>query len=54
VNIPALVTVGAASVLTAPIGARWAHSLDENNLKRLFGVYLLLVSIAMFWKSTQV
>lgn len=54
VNIPALITVGAASILTAPIGARWAHSLDENILKRLFGVYLLLVSIAMFWKSMHV
>ena len=54
VNLPALVTVGAMSVLTAPIGARWAHSLNERNLKRLFGVYLILVSIAMFWKSTQV
>lgn len=54
VNLPALVTVGAMSILTAPIGARWAHSLNEKNLKRLFGVYLILVSIAMFWKSTQV
>jgi uncharacterized membrane protein YfcA len=54
VNVPALVTVGATSILTAPLGARWAHSLNEKNLKRLFGVYLILVSIAMFWKSTQV
>jgi uncharacterized membrane protein YfcA len=54
VNLPALITVGAMSILTAPIGARWAHSLNEKNLKRLFGVYLILVSIAMFWKSTQV
>ena len=54
VNIPALIIVGAMSILTAPLGARWAHSLNEKNLKRLFGVYLILVSIAMFWKSTQV
>ena len=54
VNIPALITVGAASIITAPIGARWAHSLDEAVLKRLFGVYLLIVSFAMFWKSMHV
>ena len=54
VNIPALITVGAASAITAPIGARWAHSLDEAVLKRLFGVYLLIVSFAMFWKSMHV
>ena len=54
VNLPALIMVGAMSLLTAPIGARWAHSLNEKNLKRLFGAYLVLVSVAMFWKSTQV
>ena len=54
VNFPALLTVGTDVNLTAPVGAKWAHSLDENILKRLFGVYLILVSIAMFWKSTQV
>ena len=54
VNVPALITVGAASIVTAPIGARWAHSLNEDVLKRLFGVYLLIVSIAMFWKSLNV
>tara|TARA_B100000902_G_C27157384_1_gene836878 strand:+ start:255 stop:1079 length:825 start_codon:yes stop_codon:yes gene_type:complete len=54
VNFPALMTVGATSILTAPLGAKWAHSLEERSLKRLFGIYLILVSIAMFWKSTQV
>ena len=54
VNLPALITVGTASIMTAPIGARWAHSLVENILKRLFGIYLILVSIAMFWKSMHV
>ena len=54
VNFPALLTVGATSILTAPVGAKWAHTLEERRLKRLFGVYLILVSIAMFWKSTQV
>ena len=54
VNLPALAAIGAVSTFTAPIGARWAHSLDEDQLKRLFGLYLIAVSIAMFWKSIQV
>ena len=52
INIPALVAICALSVFTAPIGARWAHSLDEEWLKRLFGVYLVVVSVSMFYKAS--
>lgn len=51
INIPALVAISVFSVISAPIGARWAHSLDEVNLKRLFGLYLVLVSVTMYAKS---
>lgn len=51
INLPALAAVSAASLITAPFGARLAHSLDQILLKRLFGVYLLLVSVTMFLKS---
>lgn len=54
VNVPALLAISAVSVVTAPIGARWAHSLDEYRLKRLFGCYLLFVSVTMFYKSMYV
>lgn len=53
INIPALIAICAISVVTAPIGAGWAHRLDENRLKRLFGVYLVIVSFSMFYKSTH-
>ena len=53
VNLPALIAICALSVLTAPLGARWAHNLEEFALKRLFGVYLVIVSLAMFYKSSQ-
>ncbi|MEM1231011.1 MAG: sulfite exporter TauE/SafE family protein [Pseudomonadota bacterium] len=53
INIPALIAICAVSVVTAPIGAGWAHRLDENRLKRLFGVYLVIVSFSMFYKSTH-
>ena len=51
VNIPALLAISAGSILTAPLGAKWAHSLEEANLKRIFGFYLIAVSISMFYKA---
>jgi len=52
INIPALFAICALSVFTAPVGARWAHNLDEFWLKRLFGIYLVIVSLAMFYKAS--
>ena len=52
INLPALILAGIGSIITAPIGVKWAHNLDENKLKRLFGVYLIAVSIGMFWKAS--
>lgn len=51
VNLPALLAICVMSVITAPIGAGWAHSLNEVHLKRIFGVYLLGVSTTMFYKT---
>jgi uncharacterized membrane protein YfcA len=51
INLPALVAISAGSILTAPIGAKWAHSLDEVSLKRMFGLYLIVVSISMYYKA---
>ena len=52
INIPAVFIISLVSILTAPIGVEWAHNLEENKLKRLFGLYLLLVSSGMFWKAS--
>ena len=51
INMPALLAIALMSVFTAPLGARLAHRLNEAHLKRLFGGYLLLVSLTMFYKS---
>ena len=51
INVPALVAVSAMSILTVPVGATLAHRLNANHLKRAFGVYLLLVSILMFYRA---
>jgi uncharacterized protein len=54
VNLPALVAISTLSVFTAPLGARWAHGLNDGVLKRLFGVYLVIVAGAMFYKAINV
>jgi uncharacterized membrane protein YfcA len=51
VNLIALVSITAMSVLTAPLGAAAAHSLDPVKLKRIFGAYLL-VTAAFMLKDT--
>ena len=51
VNLPALILISLMSVLTAPVGVRWAHNLEEEKLKKIFGAYLFFVSAGMFWKS---
>jgi uncharacterized membrane protein YfcA len=47
VNLIALVSITAMSMLTAPLGAAAAHRLDPVKLKRVFGAYLLLTSAFM-------
>lgn len=39
VNVGGLVSITAASMITAPMGVAVAHSLDAMRLKRAFGVY---------------
>jgi len=36
------------SVLTAPLGVAAAHSLEPALLKRVFGVYLVIIAVFMF------
>ena len=45
--LPAFVGIVCASVLTAPLGVRLAHSLPVARLKRSFAVLLLLVGTRM-------
>lgn len=47
VYFPALVGLVAASVLTAPLGVRLAHSLPVDRLKMLFAGILLIVATKM-------
>ncbi len=47
VHVPALLSIVAASVLTAPLGAKLAHSLPVNLLKKVFAILLLFAAIRM-------
>ncbi len=47
VYLPALAGVAAASMLTAPLGVRLAHAVPAATLRRLFGLALLGIALAM-------
>lgn len=48
VNLPATAAIASMSVLTAPLGVAAAHSLPAGMLKRIFGVYLVIIALVMF------
>jgi uncharacterized membrane protein YfcA len=48
-NLPALFGIAAFSMLTAPLGARLAHSLPVVTLKRVFAVFLIIIASRMVW-----
>ncbi|HOP63931.1 MAG TPA: sulfite exporter TauE/SafE family protein [Spirochaetota bacterium] len=49
VHLTALAGISSASILTAPIGARLAHSLPVNALKRVFACFLIVIAARMAW-----
>ena len=48
VNLPAAVAISSMSILTAPLGVAAAHRLPSAPLKRVFGGYLVVISLFMF------
>ncbi len=51
VYLPALASIVATSVLTAPLGARVAHAMDVGRLKTLFAMLLYALAAYMLWKG---
>nr|WP_321468032.1 sulfite exporter TauE/SafE family protein [uncultured Desulfobulbus sp.] len=49
VYLPALAGIVLASVFTAPLGAKLAHALPVDKLKRIFALFLYLVATKMVW-----
>ena len=51
IYVPALLVVSVASVLTAPLGARTAHSLPVKSLKKVFALMLYALAGYMVYKA---
>ena len=51
VNLPAAVVMGVMTALSAPLGARLAHRLDQRLLKKAFAVYLLGTAVSVVLKA---
>jgi hypothetical protein len=51
VYIPALLGIIVTSMLTAPYGAKLAHSLPVAKLKKIFAILLYLVGSRMLWNA---
>jgi uncharacterized membrane protein YfcA len=47
IYLPALAGVAALSMLTAPLGARLAHSLNPSGVKKVFALFLVLTACRM-------
>ena len=52
-HLPALLAVSAASVMTAPLGARAAHALPTATLKRIFAVLLFGLATYMLGRALR-
>jgi uncharacterized membrane protein YfcA len=51
IYVPALLIIVAASVMTAPLGARTAHRMPVRQLQKVFAVILYALAAYMFWKA---
>jgi len=51
VNIVAFAIIVAMTILSAPFGVRVAHRMDPKPLKRLFGLFILVMAVNMFRKA---
>ncbi len=53
IYLPALLVISAASVTTAPLGARTAHKLPVQSLKKVFSIMLYALAAYMLYKAWQ-
>jgi len=51
IYVPALLAIVAASVVTAPFGARTAHRWPVKKLKKAFALLLYVLACYMLWKA---
>jgi uncharacterized membrane protein YfcA len=53
INVPAALAISSMSILTAPLGVAAAHNLPATPLKRVFGAYLVVISLFMFHNALK-
>lgn len=53
IYLPALVVIAIASVATAPLGAKTAHSLPLQTLKKVFAFVLYILAAYMLYKALR-
>jgi uncharacterized membrane protein YfcA len=51
VHLPALLVIVAASMVSAPFGARAAHRWPVKVLKRVFAIVLYALAAYMLWRA---
>lgn len=51
VSLVGFACIASTTILTAPLGARLAHSFTEKRLSLLFGLFLVLVSVRLFLRA---
>ncbi len=51
VSLVGFLLIAPATVLTAPIGARIAHSFSEKKLSMAFGIFLVIASARLFYRA---
>jgi len=49
IYLPAFFSIIITSYLTAPLGARLAHQLPVNTLKKIFALLMLVIGLKMLW-----
>ena len=49
VNLIGFALIAPATVMTAPLGAKIAHSFSEKKLSMLFGVFLVIAAMRLFY-----
>lgn len=50
IDIMAAGLLALTAVITAPLGARYAHVLSEKHLKKYFGIFLIFCAVLLFLK----
>lgn len=51
VNLIGFALIAPATVLTAPLGARIAHAFSEKKLSMLFGTFLIIAAVRLFYRA---